>query len=205
MRALFPVMAGIALLVAACSAPAASDQEAGATDATASSGAPSPPPASEPAGSPSASPSDAPADEDPLLAFELVDVRTGATFTLGELAAEKPVLVEAMAIWCTTCLAQQREVVDAHGSADFHSVGIDVDPNERAEDLAEYAEREGFDWRFAMADAELVQLLTERYGFGVTNPPSTPSFVVSADGGVRALEFGRVRSADELIAELAAG
>ncbi|MGH2382720.1 MAG: TlpA family protein disulfide reductase [Candidatus Limnocylindria bacterium] len=134
-----------------------------------------------------------------------MDVRTGVTFTLGELAAEKPVLVEAMAIWCTTCLAQQREVVDAHGSADFHSVGIDVDPNERVEDLAEYAEREGFDWRFAMADAALVQLLTERYGFGVTNPPSTPSFVVSADGGVRALEFGRVRSADELIAELAPG
>jgi len=175
MRALFPVVAGIALLVAACSAPPSSEQGAGSTDT------------------------------DPLLALELVDVRTGATFTLGELAAEKPVLVEAMAIWCTTCLAQQREVVDAHGSADFHSVGIDVDPNERAEDLAEYAEREGFDWRFAMADPQLVQLLTDRYGFGVTNPPSTPTFVISADGGIRALEFGRVRSADELVAELTAG
>jgi thiol-disulfide isomerase/thioredoxin len=205
MRSLFPVIAGIALLVAACSAPASSEQGAGATDGAASSDAPSIMPTSEPAGSPTASHSDAPADADPLLAFELVDVRTGETFTLGELVAEKPVLVEAMAIWCTTCLAQQREVVDAHGSADFHSVGIDVDPNERAEDLAEYAEREGFDWRFAMADPQLVQLLTERYGFGVTNPPSTPSFVISADGGVRALEFGRVRSADELIAELAAG
>jgi thiol-disulfide isomerase/thioredoxin len=205
MRSLFPVMAGIALLVAACSAPASSEQGAGATDGAVSSGPPSSLPASEPAGSPSASPSDAPADADPLLAFELVDVRSGATFTLGELAAEKPVLVEAMAIWCTTCLAQQREVVDAHGSADFYSVGIDVDPNERAEDLAEYAEREGFDWRFAMADPQLVQLLTDRYGFGVTNPPSTPTIVISADCGVRALEFGRVRSADELVAELAAG
>jgi hypothetical protein len=29
--------------------------------------------------------------------------------------------------------------------------------------------------------------------------------VISADGGIRALEFGRVRSADELVAELAAG
>jgi hypothetical protein len=83
-------------------------------------------------------------------------------------------------------------------------VGFDVDPNERAEDLAEYAEREGFDWRFAMADTNLVQLLTDRYGIAVTNPPSTPTFVV-ADGGVRALEFGRVRPADELVAELAAG
>jgi thiol-disulfide isomerase/thioredoxin len=148
---------------------------------------------------------EASAATDALLEFELIDVRTGTSFTLGELATEKPVLVETMAIWCTTCLAQQREVVHAHDGADFHSVGIDVDPNERAADLAEYAEREGFDWRFAMADAELVALLTDRYGFAVTNPPSTPTFVVGTDGTVRALEFGRLRSADELIAEIGAG
>ncbi len=144
------------------------------------------------------------ADAGPLLAYELVDVRSGERFTLGELAADRPVLVETMAIWCTTCLSQQREVVQAHDLADFHSVGIDVDPNEEADDLAEYAEREGFDWRFVKADAQLVQLLTEQYGFGVTNPPSTPTFVVS-DGQVRALEFGRVRSAEELVSELGAG
>ena len=198
-------LAFTALVATACSAPAASEPGADATAGAAASGSPSSLPASEPAASPSASPRQSATAADPLLTVELMDVRSGATFTLGELAADKPVLVETMAIWCTTCLAQQREVVDAHESADFHSVGIDVDPNERAEDLADYAEREGFDWRFAMADAELVQLLTERYGFGVTNPPSTPTLVVSAEGGIRALEFGRVRSADELIAELAAG
>jgi thiol-disulfide isomerase/thioredoxin len=192
-----------ALLLAACSTPVASGQGAGTTDGAVRSASPSVVP-SGPA-SPPASTSGEPGAHGPLLAIELVDVRSGATFTLGELAADKPVLVEAMAIWCTTCLAQQREVVDAHQLADFHSVGIDVDPSERAADLAEYAEREGFDWRFAMADQELVQLLTERYGFGVTNPPSTPTFVVTADGGVRALEFGRVRSAEELVAELTAG
>ncbi|MGH2429228.1 MAG: TlpA family protein disulfide reductase [Candidatus Limnocylindria bacterium] len=157
------------------------------------------------AGAPTPTATEAPAAEvDPILAMELVDVRTGEPFTLAELAAEKPVLVETMAIWCQTCRSQQREVVRAHEVADFHSVGIDVDPNERADDLADYAEREGFDWRFVMADAELVQLLTDRYGFGVTNPPSTPTFIVSADGQIRALEFGRVRPADELVAELEA-
>ena len=152
MKVPFSILAAAVLLAAACSAPASSEPRAVATDA-AVSGSPSPLPASEPAVSPSASPSGAAAAADPLLTFELVDVRSGATFTLGELAAEKPVLVEAMAIWCTTCLAQQRAVVDAHAIADFHTVGIDVDPNERAADLAEYATREGFDWRFAMADA----------------------------------------------------
>jgi len=141
-------------------------------------------------------------DAGPLLDYELVDVTSGERFTLGELAADRPVLLETMAVWCTTCLSQQREVVQAHAIADFHSVGIDVDPNEEADDLAEYADREGFDWRFAMADAELVKLLTDLYGFGVTNPPSTPTFVI-ADGSIRALEFGRVRSAEELVSELA--
>lgn len=145
-----------------------------------------------------------PADDRPLLEHELVDVRSGERFTLAELSADRPVLVETMAIWCTTCLQQQRQVVRAHELAEFHSVGIDVDPNERADDLAEYADLQGFDWRFAIADDGLVQLLTDRYGFGVTNPPSTPTFVV-ADGRIRALEFGRVRSAEELVAELEGG
>lgn len=153
------------------------------------------------ADAPDATPSAA--DAGPLLAYELVDVRSGERFTLGELAADGPVLVETMAVWCTTCLQQQREVVQAHAMTEFQSVGIDVDPNEDAEVLAEYADREGFDWRFVKADAQLVQLLTERYGFGVTNPPSTPTFVVS-DGQVRALEFGRVRTAEELVSELGA-
>ena len=131
-------------------------------------------------------------------------MRSGETFSLAELAADKPVLLETMAIWCTTCLSQQREVVRAHDLGDFHSVGIDVDPNERAPDLAAYADREGFDWRFAVADRELAGLLTERFGFEVTNPPSTPTFVIS-DGTIRALEFGHVRSAEELIEELGAG
>ena len=148
-------------------------------------------------------PGDAP-DAGPLLAYELTDVRSGETFTLAELSADRPVILETMAIWCTTCLSQQREVVQAHELAEFHSVGIDVDPNEEPADLADYADRQGFDWRFVKADAELVKLLTDRYGFGVTNPPSTPTFVV-ADGQVRALEFGRVRSAEELVAELGAG
>ena len=181
------IASGLLLLVAACAAPSVSSPSVPA------------PPTEEPDQSPSPSP-----EVDPLLALELTDVRTGERFTLGELAADKPVLMETMAVWCTTCLRQQREVVSAHQHADFHSVGIDVDPNERAEDLAAYAEDEGFDWRFVMATPELIRLLTERYGFAVNNPPSTPTFVV-ADGTIRALEFGRVRSAAELVAELTAG
>lgn len=194
MNPTLPLILASAVVLAACSAGTSPDSsDAGPTPADA--GATTPERAST-----TASPAG-----DALLDHELVDVRSGDTFTLGELASDMPVLVETMAVWCTTCLAQQREVVQAHELADFHSVGIDVDPNERPEDLAEFADREGFDWSFAMADPAIVKLLTDAYGFAVTNPPSTPTFIISTDGTVRALEFGRVRSAEELVAELSSG
>ena len=178
-RSIWPILGALVLLLAACSG-----------------------------GSPQPNASAAPASADPsaraILEYELIDVRSGERFTFGQLAADRPVLVEMMAVWCTTCLSQQREVVQAHQLVDFHSVGIDVDPNERADDLAAYAERQGFDWRFVLADTALVQLLTDAYGFAITNPPSTPTLVITTDGRIRALEFGRVRSAQELVAELGA-
>jgi len=179
-RPMWPILSALVLLLAACSG-----------------GSPQP--------NPSAAPMLPDASARAILEYELIDVRTGEPFTFGELAADRPVLVETMAVWCTTCLSQQREVVRAHQVLDFHSVGIDVDPNERASELASYAERQGFDWRFAMADTALVQLLTDAYGFAVINPPSTPTLVITTDGQIRALEFGRVRSAEELLAELDAG
>jgi thiol-disulfide isomerase/thioredoxin len=145
-----------------------------------------------------------PADE--LLALTFTDVRSGEAFTLAELAVDGPVLLQPMAVWCTNCRAQQHEVVRAHGLASFLSVSLDIDLSESPDDLAAYADREGFDWRFAMADAELYRLLQERFGVAVTNPPSTPLIVVEIDGTVRPLEFGRgTRSAEQLLDELGLG
>lgn len=139
-----------------------------------------------------------------LLDRELVDVRSAERFTLRELAADRPVLLETMAVWCTTCLRQQSEVLRAHDLTDFHSVGIDIDPNESPEDLARYADRLGFDWHFVKADAELVGLLQDAFGVASTNPPSTPTFIVTSDG-IRALPFGQVRNARDLVVELSGG
>jgi hypothetical protein len=203
-----------ALVLAACaSGPTATDADptmAPMTDtpsaeptpvATASS------PASDMASPASPMPSASEAPSDPLLAVELTDVRTGEPFTLGELAAEEgPVLLQPMAVWCSSCRAQQHEVKRAHELATFTSVSLDVELSELAEDLARYATDQGWDWRFALADAALYRLLQERFTPAATNPPSTPLIVIEADGTVRALEFGvGVRSAEQLIAELGAG
>lgn len=154
----------------------------------------------------SAAPSET-AQTDALLAVQLTDVRSGETFTIGELAAtDGPVLLEPMAVWCSSCRSQQHEIIGAHDLADFTSVSLDVDLSESPADLASYADREGFDWAFAMADASLYRLLQDRFGVAATNPPSTPLIVIEADGTVRPLEFGRgVRSAGDVVAELGAG
>ena len=144
--------------------------------------------------------------EDPLLGVELTDVRSGETFTLGELAATSgPVLLEPMAVWCSNCRAQQHEVVRAHEIGEFASVSLDVDLSELPSDLAAYADQEGFDWWFAMADVDLYRSLQDRFGVAVTNPPSTPLIIIAADGSIRPLEFGTgTRSAEELLSELGA-
>jgi thiol-disulfide isomerase/thioredoxin len=198
----------IGVLLAACAGPS--------TDGSATASAPPPsvaPPsasASEAPPSPSASTaaSDAPdaptptpvAFDDALLAMELRDVRSGETFTLGELAADAPVIVETMAIWCSNCRQQMHQVTAAHELADFHSVSIDVEPSEIAEDLVAYAEREGFDWPFVLADAELASALRDRFGTEVLFPPGMPKLLVRTDGSVELLPLGDLLSADEIAA-----
>jgi thiol-disulfide isomerase/thioredoxin len=208
MKLLVPRLAvSMVIVLAACSAPALSSPGSGPSMDPQQS---QPDPPASATGAPDASGSMAPTpseEADALLDLALTDVRSGESFTLAELAAtDGPVLLETMAIWCSNCRAQQVQVSAAHGTGSFTSVSLDVDLSEAPDDLAAYADREGFDWHFAMADASLYRLLQERFGVAVTNPPSTPLIVIERDGSVRPLGFGEgIRSADELLAELGAG
>jgi len=197
------------IAIAACG-PAADSADPPATSrgsAAPSSVASATPSAAPASASASASASAAPsAAADALLDLTLTDVRSGESFTLAELSADQTVLLEPMAVWCSNCRAQQHEVKQAHADGSFVSVSLDIDLSESATDLASYADREGFDWHFAMADADLYRLLQERFGVAVTNPPSTPLIVIEPGGTVRPLEFGQgTRSAEALLAELEGG
>ena len=110
-----------------------------------------------------------------------------------------------MAIWCTNCRMQQDQVKTAHGSAEFTSISLDVDPTELPGDLKEYAAQHGYDWHFAKATAALAQQLRERFGTSVLNPPSTPKILFRPDGSVTVLDFNRIYSADDLAALINAG
>lgn len=129
----------------------------------------------------------------------LRDVVTGEEFRIADLEG-KIVAIETMAIWCITCRQQQAEAqiaLEAVDSADVVYVSLDVDPNERAEDLADYAEQEGFDWTFAVASADVSRSLAATFGDQVLSPPATPLIILGPDGQLIEKHIG-IKSADDL-------
>ena len=202
----------LSLIVAACSgAPSSPGVSTPATPAP----APSQPSAStDPGASPLPSgplPSGATAPTGVVLTqawatAELTDVRNGTTFRIADLvAADKVVFIETMAIWCSNCRSQQRDVVKALANLDPDRVvwiGIDVEASESAADLAEYSRSLGFDWPYVIGDTAFLRALADEFGDQVLSPPSTPIAVIGTDGSVTLTEFGH-KSVDR-ITELAA-
>ena len=130
---------------------------------------------------------------------ELTDVTSGETLTVAGLKG-KVVLVETMAIWCSNCLRQQQEVKALHealGTEDgLVTLVLDIDPNENADHLRDYAARNGFDWTYVVAPREVARQIGQLYGDQFLNPPSTPMLIVDRDGEVHPLPFGRKTAED---------
>jgi thiol-disulfide isomerase/thioredoxin len=154
---------------------------------------------------------DAMAEDDAALALpawltaQLVDVNTGQAFTIADQRG-KVVLVETLAVWCSTCLRQQKQVQALHEALgereDLVSVGLDIDLNESAEQLRAHTERNGFDWIYAVATPEVAREIGQLYGNLFLNPPSTPMLIVDRQGQVHPLSFG-IKSAGDLQEALA--
>ena len=133
--------------------------------------------------------SDAPA----WMTIPVTDVRSGETFTLADFAG-KTVFVEPMATWCTNCRRQLGNVADAKAqlgdSEDVVFVSLSVETNIGDGDLANYTQETGFDWAFAVATPEMLVSLVETFGQSITNPPSTPHFIIRPDGSTTDLTTG---------------
>jgi hypothetical protein len=130
----------------------------------------------------------------------LINAATGESFTMQDFKG-KVALVETMAIWCTTCLRQQKEVMALHDQLgdrdDFVSVGIDIDLNENLADLKNYTAKNGFAWTYTVATADVAREIGNLYGQQFLNPPSAPMFIIDRHGVVHPLPFG-VKSAADL-------
>jgi len=133
----------------------------------------------------------------------LVDARTGETFTFADFDG-KTVFVEPMATWCTNCRQQLRNVNSARASFDSEQVvfvALSVEVGLGNDTLSTYSQNNGFDWHFAVVTPELLAVLVATFGRTVSNPPSTPHFIIRPDGTTTSLTTG-IHSVDELVAEI---
>jgi hypothetical protein len=134
----------------------------------------------------------------------LTDLHSGDPFTIDALAG-KVILVETLAQWCSNCLRQQQQVLELHNQLgqrdDFISLGLDIDPNENAETLKAYVERNGFTWTYAVSPPEVSREISRLYGDQFLNPPSTPMLIIDRQGEVHLMPFG-IKSAADLMSAL---
>lgn len=141
--------------------------------------------------------SESPAPE--WYSFELIDARTGEPFTMNDFAG-RVVLIEAMAIWCPTCLEQQAEVKALHdilGESDLVSVSLDVDLHEDEASLKRYAAEHELDWRVAVAPLAVARALGNLYSAQYLNPPVSPMLLIDRHGTAFQLPYG-VKTAEVL-------
>lgn len=158
---------------------------------------------------PATAPLPAPAPDQPVVRpwmdIELTDVTTGETFKISDFK-DKTILLESFAVWCPTCLAQQKEMQKfqaSHGDDVIH-ISLDTDPNEDAEKVREHIQRNGLDWYFAISPIELTEALIDEFGLKFVNAPRAPVVLICKDGSARFLRSG-VKPAEELAAEVAQG
>lgn len=135
---------------------------------------------------------------------QLTDVNSNSSFSVSDHQG-KVILVETIAVWCSNCLRQQREVQTLHQVLgerdDFVSLALDIDTRETAEILQSHAAGNGFDWLYAVAPLEVAREIGQLYGDQFLSPPSTPMLIIDRHGEVHALPFG-IKSADDLQAAL---
>jgi thiol-disulfide isomerase/thioredoxin len=172
-------------------------------------GAPTVPATASPDASATTTPTAAPGSQDagvpvldqPWATIELTDVSTGEVFTLADHAG-KVVIIETMAIWCPTCLLQQRSVDEALAQLDSSRVEyvvLDVDLNEDAAALASYRAETGFVGSYVIAGIPVARALADEFGANILNPPLTPIVIVGTDGTATLTDYGR-KSAEQLVA-----
>ncbi|MSP11927.1 MAG: TlpA family protein disulfide reductase [Chloroflexi bacterium] len=132
------------------------------------------------------------------MSTELRDVNSGQKFHLADFKGQT-VLVETMAVWCTNCLAQQKEIQQFKSQAGDKvvSVSLDIDPNEDESILQKHASNHNFGWLYALAPGAVSTELSQKFSNNVLNPPTTPIILIDPKGEAHLLPFG-IKSANQL-------
>ncbi len=137
--------------------------------------------------------------------IELKDISTGELFRVSDFKG-RPILLESFAVWCPTCLRQQKEMQklkEKEGDTVVH-ISLNTDPNEDEDKIREHLEEHGFDWYFAIAPPELTKALIDEIGLAIVSAPLAPVILICEDESVRFLRGG-VKSAEALLSEIEKG
>jgi thiol-disulfide isomerase/thioredoxin len=198
LRACAALLLGLVLVGWGPMTPASTTAQTASPDAAAASPSASAGPSPEAISSPAPT---ATAERPEWFDLEMVDVRTGESFTINDFAG-KVVLLETMAIWCPTCRRQGDEVARLHellgDPDDLVSVSLDVDMGEDDAMLKDYVETLGYDWPFAVAPLLVARALGNLYSAQYLNPPLSPMLIIDRAGDVLGLPFGGVKDAESL-------
>jgi thiol-disulfide isomerase/thioredoxin len=132
----------------------------------------------------------------------LTNARTGETFTLADFAGQT-VFVETMATWCSNCRRQLTNVKEAKLllGDDVVFLALSVETNIDDGTLANYADGQVFDWLFSVITPELLGQLVDEFGRTITVPPSTPHFIIRADGSTTELVTG-IDPAGDIVSQI---
>jgi thiol-disulfide isomerase/thioredoxin len=137
--------------------------------------------------------------------IELTDLLTNDTFRISDFEGRK-VLVESFALWCPSCLYEQRHMqkLKQRIGDEVVYVSLDTDPNEDRPQIMSHVDKWGFDWLFAIAPQELTEALIDEFGLGILDAAKAPVILVCEDQSARLLRTG-TKSADDLQEELSEG
>ena len=134
--------------------------------------------------------------------IELKDVITGKTFKLSDFSGQ-PIMLESFAVWCPTCLQQQKEInsLIQDEKIEIIHISLDTDPNEDENAVIEHAQDNDFNWRFSVAPNEFTQALINDFGLRIVDAASVPIVLICDDGSAQLLARG-LKSSDKLISEI---
>ncbi|MCK4965814.1 redoxin family protein [bacterium] len=135
--------------------------------------------------------------------IELTDVVTGQKFNISDFSGQS-VLLESFAVWCPTCLQQQKEInnfIKTGNTDDVVHISIDTDPEEDESAVLRHIQENDFEWRFAVSPIEFTRELISDFGLGVIDAPGAPIVLICPDGSSRLLSRG-VKSAEKLKSEI---
>lgn len=133
----------------------------------------------------------------------LEDAVSGDTFSIADFKG-KAVFLESFAVWCPTCLKQQKEVKkmrEIENSDEIVHISIDTDPNEEINIIRDHAQENGFDWYYTVSPKEMTAILINEFSIEIVNAPSVPMILICPDQSAQLLKRG-VKSPEFLLEEI---